>query len=92
MKPDVVWSVLGKVIQINARFALPDHLGVHLDHVKMPVGNGQEKTKGRSLDVLSAIKKSIVVVNAFFLWLVHALIIAMSRVNNDTKFKSYRNA
>jgi hypothetical protein len=38
LKPDVVWSVLGKVIQSNARFALTDRLEVHLDHVRMPAG------------------------------------------------------
>ena len=72
----MVWSVLGKVIQSNARFALTDRLEVHLDHVRMPAGNGKmaEKTKGRSLDVLSAIKR-IVVVKAAFLFLAHALII-----------------
>jgi len=67
-KADVVWSVLGKVIQSNARFALTDRLDVHLDHVRMTVGNGGVKTKGRSLDVLSAIKRSIVVVKAAFLF------------------------
>jgi hypothetical protein len=67
LKPDVVWAVLGKVIQSNARFCLSDRLEVHLDHVRMPVGNGKraEKKKGRSLDVLSAIKRSIVVKAAF---------------------------
>jgi len=35
-KADVVWSVLGKVIQSNARFAPTDRLEVHLDHVRMP--------------------------------------------------------
>jgi len=45
---------------------LSDRLKVHLDHVRMPVGNGGVKTKERSLDVLSAIKRSIVVVNAAF--------------------------
>jgi len=36
----------------------------------MPAGNGKkaEKTKGRSSDVLSAIKRSIVVVKAAFLF------------------------
>ena len=47
------------------------------------------KTKGRSLDVLSAIKRSIV--KAAFLCLAQALIIAMARVNGDPKYKSYRN-
>jgi len=32
-KPDVVWDVLRKVIQSNARFCLNDRLEVHLDHV-----------------------------------------------------------
>jgi hypothetical protein len=68
LKADLVWSVLGKVIQSNARFALTDRLKVYLDHFRTPVGNGRVKTKGRSLDVLSAIKKSIVVVNAAFLF------------------------
>ena len=82
-----------EVIQSNARFALTDRLEVHLDHVRMPAGNGKmaEKTKGRSISVLSAIKTSIVTVKAVFLCLAHALIIAMAKVNGDSKFKSYRN-
>jgi hypothetical protein len=84
LKPDVVWDVLGKVVQSNARFGLTDRLEVHLDHIRMPVGNGKaEKTKGRSLNVLSAIKRSIIVVKTTFLCLANALIIAMARVNGD---------
>jgi hypothetical protein len=41
------------------------------------------------LNVLSVIKKGIVVVKAAFLCLAHALIIAMARVNGDPKYKSY---
>ena len=88
---NLYWAVLGKVIQSNARFGLSDRLEVHLDHVRMPVGNGREKTKGRSLGVLSAIKKSIVVVKAAFLCMAHALVIAMARVNSDPKYESYRH-
>ena len=88
MKPDLIWAVLSKVIQSNARFGLTDHLEVHLD-VRIPVGNGKsaEKTKGRSLDVLSSIKRSIVAVKAA---LAHALIIAIAHVNVDPKYASYR--
>ena len=66
LKPDVVWGVLGKVIQSNARFGLADRLEVHLDHVRLPAGNGKraERMKVSSLDVMSAIKKSIVFVKA----------------------------
>jgi hypothetical protein len=93
LKPDVVCEVLEKFIQSNARFGLTDRLEVHLDHVRMPAGNGKraEKTKGRSLDVLSAIKRSIVAVKAAFLCLAHALVISMARVNGDPKSKSYRD-
>ena len=93
LKPDEVWALLGKGIQSNDRFGLSDRLEVHLDHVRMPVGNGKlaEKTKGRSLDVLSAIKRSIVVVKAAFLYLAHSLVMAMANVNSDPKYKSYRD-
>jgi len=84
-KSDVVWDVSGKVVQSNARFSLTDRLEVHLDHVRMPAVNGREWTKGRPLSVLSALKRSIVVVKAAFLCLAHALIIVMARVNVDPK-------
>ena len=92
LKPDLIWAVLSKVIQSNARFGLTDRLEVHLDHVRIPVGNGKlaEKTKGRSLDVLSAIKKSIVAVKTAFLCSAHALIIAMAQVNGDPMYALYR--
>jgi hypothetical protein len=90
-QPDVVWSVLGKVIQSNGRFGLSDRLAVHLNHARMPVGNGEtaEKTKGRSLNVLSATKMSVV--KSAFLCLAHALIIAMERANRDPKYELYRH-
>ena len=46
LKPHVVWGVLGKVVQSNARFVLADRLEVHLDHMRMPAGNDRAKTKG----------------------------------------------
>ena len=91
LKPDVVCAVLGKVIQNNATFGLSDRLEVHLDHVRMPVGNGGVKTEGRFLAILSAIKTSIVVVKAAFLCLAHALVIAMAKVNSDSKNELYRH-
>jgi hypothetical protein len=92
-KPDVVWVVLGKVIQSNARFGLTDRFEVRLDHVRMPAGNSKraEKTKGHSLDVLSAIKRSIVIVKAALLRLAHARIIAMAGVYGNPKYTLYRH-
>jgi len=51
----------------------------------MPAGNGGVKTKGRSLDVMSAIKRSFVAVKAAINCLAYALIIAMARLNGDPK-------
>jgi len=90
MKPDLIWAVLSKEIQRKARFGLTDRLEVHPDHVRIPVGNGKsaEKTTGRSLDVLSSIKRSIFAVKAAFMWLAHTLIIAIAHVNGDSKYAS----
>jgi hypothetical protein len=59
----------------------------------MHAGNGKlaEKTKELSLNVFSAIKRSVVVVKAAVLCLAHALIIAMARVNGDLMYASYRH-
>jgi hypothetical protein len=47
--------------------------------------------KGNSLHVLSAAKRSSVVVKAAFLCLAHALIIALARVDDDPEYASYRH-
>jgi hypothetical protein len=86
-----MWSVLGKVIQRNARFALTVRLHVYSDHVRIPVDNGGVKMKGRSLSVLSALKRSIVTVKEALFCLAHTLISAMAKVNCDTKYASYRD-
>ena len=91
LKPDVVWAVLGKVIQSNARFGLSDLLEVHLDLVRMPAANSGVRTKGRLLNVMRAIKNSIVTVKSALNCLAYALIIAMASVNGDPKYQSYRD-
>ena len=60
---------------------------MHLDHVIMPTDNGQEKTKGRSLNVLSAIKKVLLGSSLFVFG--SPLIIAMARVNGDPNYTLY---
>jgi hypothetical protein len=44
LKTDVVWDVLGKVIQSKSSFGVTDRLEVHLNHVRMPAANGPEMT------------------------------------------------
>jgi len=55
-----------------------DRLEFDLDNIRMPVGDAVVKSWGRSLDVLRAVKKSIVVVKA-------------ARVNDEPKYKLYGN-
>jgi hypothetical protein len=50
---DVIWNVLGRVAQSNARFGAMDRLIVTVHSVMMPVGFGGIKTKGRQLSVMA---------------------------------------
>lgn len=90
LKPGVFWGVLGKSVQCNTWFGLSDRFELHSDYVRIRAGNGRDKTKGRSLDVMSTIKKSIVV-NAAFLFSAPALIFAMAKVNFDAQYALYRD-
>jgi len=60
--PEVIWSVLGKVAQSNARFNALDKLMMTIHSVKMPVGNGKKAivAKGRPLETMVHLKRSIV--------------------------------
>ena len=57
----------------------------------MPSGNGGVKAKGRTLDNVSCIKKSIVTVKSRDNCLAHALIIAVAKLENDPNYKAYTN-
>ena len=86
---NLIWSgEFFPVIQSNARFGVTDRLEVHLYNVRIPAGNGKraEKTKGRTLNVLSTIENSIVV-KAALLGSAHALIISVALVNGDLKLR-----
>jgi hypothetical protein len=86
---NVIWSVFEKVAQSNARFNALDKLVMEVHSVRMPIGFGGVKTKGRPLSFMAHLKKSIVEVTADENCLVHALIIAILRVTNDPNYKAY---
>ena len=66
---DVIWSVFEKVAQSNARFNALDKLVMTVHSVKMPIGHGRGiATKGRPLDIMVHLKRSIVKVKAETLW------------------------
>ena len=62
IKGDVIWSVSEKVTQSNARINASHKLVMTVHSVKMPLGSGGEgiTTKGRTLDVMAHLKRSIV--------------------------------
>jgi hypothetical protein len=53
-----------RVAQPKARFNAIDTLTIVIHRVGMPVGFGSVKTKGRSVDVMAHIKRSIIEVKA----------------------------
>jgi hypothetical protein len=75
---DVIWSVFEKVAQSNARFNALDKLVMTVHSVKMPIGHGGGAiaTKGRPLESMVHLKRSIVQVKAENNCLAHALVIA----------------
>ena len=87
--PDVIWSVFGKEAQSNVRFnALDKLMTVH--SVKMPIGHGRIATKGRPLENMVHLKRSIVEVKAEENCLAHGLIISIVKLINDKDYNSFR--
>jgi hypothetical protein len=53
---EVVWTVFKKEIQCNARFNALDTLVITVHFVRIPVGFGRVKTKGRLVSVMVHLK------------------------------------
>jgi hypothetical protein len=87
---EVIWKPFEKVAQCNAKFNALNPLIMTVHSVKVPVGFGGVKTKGRQLDTMAHLKKSIVRVNADENCLAHAFVIAMAKVENEPNYKAYR--
>ena len=82
-----------KVTQSHSRFNSLDKLVVTVHSVRMPEGCGRRdalKTLGRPFSIMAYLKRSIVEVKAEENCLAHALIIEISRLNNDSNYNSYR--
>jgi hypothetical protein len=89
---NVIWSVFEKVAQSNARFNALDKLVMTVHSVRMPIGQGGDgiATKGRPLDIIVYLKRSIVQVKAENNCLAHALVIAKAKVDGEPNYNSYR--
>jgi len=87
---DVIWSVFEEVAQSNARFNALDKLAMVVHSLKMPVGFGRVTTKGRTLETMVRLKRSIVEVKAEENCLAHAIIISIAKLTNDPNYKAYR--
>jgi hypothetical protein len=90
LSEDVIWSVFEKVAQSNARFNALDKLIETVYSVKMPIGHGRVKTRGRQLAIMAHLNKSIIEVKTEQNYLAHALIIAITRITNDPNYNAYR--
>jgi len=90
---DVIWTVFEKGAQSNARLNALDKLVVTVHSVRMLIGHGGDgiATKGRPLDIMVHLKRSIVRVKAENNCLAHALVIAKAKVDGDPNYKSYSN-
>ena len=90
---NVIWSVFEKVAQSNVRFNALDTLFMTVHSVKMPIGHGGNgiATKGRPLDIMVRLKRSILQVRAESNCLVHALAIAKAKVDGDRNYGPYRH-
>ena len=88
---DVIWSVCEILSQSNSRFNSPDMLAVTVYSVRMRVGFGKYaiQCRRRPLSVMAHLKKRIVEVKADDNCLVHALLIAIAKLENDPNYKSY---
>jgi len=78
--------------QSNDRFDAPDMPVINVNSVKRRVGIGKYAIKrtGRTHSVMAQLKKCIVGVKAEENYLVHALLIAVTKVDNDINYKTYR--
>jgi hypothetical protein len=86
---DVFWRVFEKVVQSNARLNTLDTLTVLVHSVRMPVGFGCFKNKGRPRPVMNHLKRSIPEIKAQTNCLAHALITAIANATNDPNYKAY---
>jgi hypothetical protein len=67
-----------------------DKLVLTVHYVKMPIENGEGiPTKGRPLETMVRLKKSIVEVKAEENCFAHAVVIAVARLTNDPDYKAY---
>jgi hypothetical protein len=84
----VISSVFEKVSQSNARFKALNTLTVEVHAVRMSVGFGGIKTKGRPLGVMAHLK-SIIEVKTETNCPAHSLIIAIAKITLDPNYKVY---
>ena len=88
---NVIWTVFEKIAQSNARFNTLDKLVMTVHSVRMPIGHGGGiATKGRPLEIMVHLKRSIIEVKAESNCLAHALIIGKAKVDGDPNYNSYR--
>ena len=89
-----MWSVFDKVYQSNSILNALDKLVEIMNSVKMSVGFScvAIKTMGRPLSVMAHLKNCIVEFKTEHNCLADALIIVISKADNDSNYKSHRKS
>ena len=88
-----VYSELERVIQSNQDFRLNDTVTIDINHVKTPQGSG--RSKRTILDIRDYLKDKHSIVrinNKDDLCLARALVVAIARIENDSKYKYIKDS
>jgi hypothetical protein len=77
------------VSQSNSRFNALEILTVEVHYVRIPIGFGYVKPKGRHIQVMAHLK-SIIEIKTETNCLAHTLVIAIAKIKNDPNYGAYR--
>ena len=91
--PERVFAAVERVVQSNREFRLNDTVHVNVWHVEMPEGSGRSRNKRTELDVtkyLHDTRTVVVIKNHDDLCLARALVVAIARVENASRYDYLR--
>ena len=85
-----IFSQIERVIQSNQDFRLNDTVTIDIIHVEAPQGSGKSRLKRTTLNIREYLKKKgsvISINNTDNLCLARALVVAIARIEKDSKYK-----
>ena len=92
--PERVFAAVERVVQSNREFRLNDTVHVNVWHVEMPEGSGRSRKKRTELNVTKYLHDSrtvVVINNHDDLCLARALVVAIARIENASRYDYLRH-